>query len=152
MKRGTSSDPFYSLDRRDGVSKHWTSDPWKGRATFRFPSSSSTIEITVSIVIIILLEESLIKVTLINNHFQRHLPYHLYLILSLSLSYLIFTIFILTLISFERTGSSLHLGRLEEGDGGVYRCQVDYSQVSMKTFYDDNGDYSQVSMMTLFVV
>ena len=34
--RGTSSDPFYSLDRRDGDSKHWTSDPWKGRATFRF--------------------------------------------------------------------------------------------------------------------
>ena len=35
ISRGTSSDPFYSLDRRDGDSKHWTSDPWKGRATFR---------------------------------------------------------------------------------------------------------------------
>ena len=33
------------------------------------------------------------------------------------------------IISFEPTGSALHLGRLEEGDGGVYRCQVDYSQV-----------------------
>ena len=33
------------------------------------------------------------------------------------------------MISFEPTGSALHLGRLEEGDGGVYRCQVDYSQV-----------------------
>ena len=33
------------------------------------------------------------------------------------------------IISFEPTGSALHLGHLEEGDGGVYRCQVDYSQV-----------------------
>ena len=62
-------------------------------------------------------------------------PNKLFSLLSLSLSYLIFTNFILTLISFERTGSALHLGRLEEGDGGVYRCQVDYSQVSMMTYY-----------------
>ena len=38
-------------------------------------------------------------------------------------------IIIKSIISFEPTGSALHLGRLEEGDGGVYRCQVDYSQV-----------------------
>ena len=43
--RGTSSDPFYSLDRRDGGSKHWTSDPWKGRATFRFRSSPSSLSL-----------------------------------------------------------------------------------------------------------
>ena len=36
-----------------------------------------------------------------------------------------------TVHSFKLTGSSLHLEKLKEGDGGVYRCQVDYNQVGM---------------------
>ena len=50
-------------------------------------------------------------------------------IINIIMIILIVIMIIVMMISFGPTGSALHLGRLEEGDGGVYRCQVDYSQV-----------------------
>ena len=64
------------------------------------------------------------------------LSYHCYtlilviiVIINIIMIILIVIVIIMMMTSFEPTGSALHLGRLEEGDGGVYRCQVDYSQV-----------------------
>ena len=136
--RGTSSDPFYSLDRRDGGSKHWTSDPWKGRATFRFRSSPSSLSLYLAycyrhhvadqncygfnwplfrFAAIAATRFAAFKSTYRcyqhDHDDDHHHHYHHHIII----------------ISFEPTGSALHLGHLEEGDGGVYRCQVDYSQV-----------------------